>query len=210
MFLRIIGLVKTFRAGFNNHDPITDHIMSRIRIIKGSRNISLRTVPLYTEDVLLSADQLAKEFHDKKINISKMTKTDVIQVLGQEAADRYYMSSTKVSSVEAYVDEVCFDVLWADIETRGYALFDEVMRKAKQVVYDDTPLEHAPWEPDFTAEERAAFEQMGKYDKAFHKFEERKKAKAEQQGLVYRQIRKEDREALSIPPEVKSWIFTKR
>lgn len=207
MFLRIIGLVKVFRPAANYHDPVVDKIISRIRYDRGGRKISFRTVPYYSEDVLREAEKHAKLYYDKRINISKLSKTDVIHVEGQEAADRYYMSSTTVSNAEAYVDSVCFAVIQEAIETQGYALFADVISEAKKRVYSSLHQ----WEPEFdTTEDQAQYEQIEKCRKAFRKFEERKRAKAAQQGLIYRQIKNEDREAMNISPDVRSWIFTKK
>ena len=131
-----------------------------------------------------------------------------IAVEGQERADRYYLSSLKVSNAESEVDDTCFNVIKSEVAEKGYALVDEVIQRARRIIGPDK------YKPLLTfenirkeIEEERIFRQ--RYDRAFKKFTEHKKAKAEQIGMVYRQIRKEDREAMNIPPEVTCWIITK-
>lgn len=209
MFLRIIGFVKAFRPGTNYHDPITDNLKKKIKHGDSSRAITLRTVPLYTDDVLQYAEERAKLFFDKKIKISKLVKTDVIDVLGQEEADRLYQSGFTKSQIERNVDAVMLRVLEEEVQKNGYALFEPSLQKAKQIIDYEAEFVYIDPFSVHTEEERMELRRQRDYFNAFIKFEERKSQKAIVKELEYHQISKKDRERYGIPQEVKCWIFTK-
>lgn len=209
MFLRIIGLVKAFRPGTNYHDPITDNLKKRIKHGNASRSITLRTVPLYADDVLQHAEERAKLFFESHINISKLVKTDVSDVLGQEEANRFYQSGFTKSQIEDHVDTVMFRVFLEEVQKNGYALYEPSLQKAQQIIDSEAAFAFIDPFSVHTEEERMELQRQREYYNAFIKFGERKTAKATKKGLEYHQISKNDREKYNIPPEVRCWIFTK-
>ena len=209
MFLRIIGLVKAFRPGENYHDPIADNLKKKFKRGKASRAITLRTVPLYTDDVLRYAEERAKPFFDANIKISKLVKTDVSDVLDQEEADRYYQSGFTKSQIERHVDDVMLRVLEEEVQKNGYALYEPSLQRAKQIIDSEAAFIFPELFSEPTEEERVEMHRQNEYYYAFIKFGERKSQKAKRKGLEYHQISKNDREKYNIPPEIRCWIFTK-
>ena len=207
MFLRICGLVIAFRPNKSHQDQVMVNLQNRIRRGDAPRALTYRTVPFYTDQVLHDAELMAKRFYDRKIIIAKLSKTDVISVLGQEEADKLYLSGFKVSETENYVDNVFFSIMLADVQQQGYTLFDSVKQRVWETIRSECGFKFIDPFSVQTEEERLEMERQRQYSNAVKKFEERKSAKATNIGLIYRQISKVDRERLNIPPEIKCWFF---
>ncbi len=209
VFLKICGLARSFRPNSAHQDSITLSMQKRISRGNAPRALTYRTVPLYTDQILMNAEKTAKRFYEKRISIAKMTKTDVINVLGQKAADKEYMSTVTVSQIEKTVDKAFFRVMKSEVRKNGYAFFPSVKQKALKIIRKECDFIYIDPISEHTVEERQEIDRQKKYHMAFIKFEERKSAKAAQIGLQYRQISNAERAEWNIPLSNRSWAFTK-
>ena len=91
IFLLHAGLIKTHPVIGEQEDPVLQSIwMSAVK--KNQRSETLWTVPFYTPVILQHAEQIAREYHEKHICMTKITKDAVAAAWDQATADGLFRS----------------------------------------------------------------------------------------------------------------------
>ncbi len=187
IFLEDCGLTHTFRAIGSSDDPILQSTLDYAAANGQPSAVTFRTVPRYTEEILRHADEVAAVYLRNRVNLSHLTKADVIAVRGNETADRLYRDRRIISAEEQRVREKWQRVLIEMVGTHGYALRETVIRMVRRAVPRTKP-----------------------YRDALRKLETLTPFLANQAGCEYHPIRKADRERYQISKRIKCWIITRR
>ena len=84
IFLEDCGLTRSFRPFGQSDDPILQSAIDYARENGYPNTVTFRTVPRYTEKILAHAEEIAALYAECRINLSHLTKADVIRVRGNE------------------------------------------------------------------------------------------------------------------------------
>jgi len=170
-----------------------------------TRQMVYRSVPLYTDNVLHTADQKAKDYIDAGINLNRFTKDEVIKVSGQERADWLYYGDSRITShMKSEVDELFINSANRLFTERRYLLPDEieplVIEELNNMFWID-PLDKNP-DPN----------KMNAHDKAFKKLNQLKYRYEELSKEIpcqYRELTPEEKVTLQLPPRSRKKYFIK-
>lgn len=191
IFLIHAGLIKTNVIIGNQTDPILQRIWETA-VTKGYRSETLWSVPLYTPQVLQRAEQIAKEYREKHINLTHITKKAIARAWDQKTADGLYRSSKHVISTEdKYVEECLRIVMKTAVAEKGYTTLDELYSLGLDQCMKSTKST------------------MGQYEEIIRKILVQKRLLIDSAGFEYHRIRNRDKE-YAIPPDHKGFIITKK
>lgn len=191
IFLLHAGLIKTHPVIGEQDDPILQSIWMRA-VNKQQRSETLWTVPFYSEPVLRHAEQIAGEYRENHINLTKITKDAIANVFGQPTADRLYRSSNHVvSAAKKTVLEYLIRVMNQMIDLHGFTSEEEIRSEAVRMCCKETEID-----PDLCAE-------------LVSKLMCQKRTIINNAGCEYHRIRQADRK-MDIPLDYKRFIITRK
>ena len=209
-FLKDCGLLKAFRTINADQDPTIRAIMNSLKVRKGHKNITLRSVPRYDNDILRDAEKVASIYLDAKVSLTKLRKSDVIRVRGQAKADELYLDGRTISATEEYVHNLFVTVIKELVETKGYATYKDVYDKVETRMWDECAFREIEFDStDRSDEDTAEINRRNAYYGCIRKLESSKKWMAEEAGCSFRPIRKADRVELNISEDETSWVFVR-
>lgn len=190
IFLLHAGLIKTHPVIGEQEDQFLQSIwMSAVK--KGQRSETLWTVPFYTPAVLQQAEKIAREYREKHVNLTKITKDAIAIGWDQRTADRLFRSSNHVvSRIKSQVKQCLKDAMDSMIDLHGYTTEAEMRSEALkqcQENLDINPTECLELIDKLMAQKRALIRDA---------------------GYAYHRIRKIDRQ-LNIPVTYTGYIITR-
>ena len=190
IFLLHAGLIKTHVVIGDQTNPILQRIWETA-VNSGYRSETLWSVPLFTPRVLMHADQIAKEYREKHVNLTHITKNTVTYAWDQKTADSLYRSSKHIISVdEKYVRSCLKEAMEITVADKGFTTLDELADKGLALCM------------------RTKNEEI-EYKKTIKKLLMQKRLLIDKAGYEYHRIRKRDRE-YEIPADHKGYIITKK
>ncbi len=141
IFFLHTGLLKTFVVIGKHADPVLNRNWE-IAQAKKHRTETLWTVPYYTEAVLQHAEEIAREYTEKHVNISKLRKNVFIRVWGIEMADDLYKCTGHIiSQCEWAVYSCLVGAMRKSIASRGYTTDVEIATVAKELCIENFGIE---------------------------------------------------------------------
>ena len=144
VFLEIIGLIKIIRVTGHSSDRFLDSLYTRAQERSRAHGWKKRiisetlwTVPPYTPELLAKADTIAKRYLDARINLSLLNKDDVIDISGQEIANRIYHDQRVVGQETQNVHVYVCQVIRAAVHEKGYATKAEIKERLEAALADE-------------------------------------------------------------------------
>ena len=201
IFLADCKLITFFRPTSPSADPVINKIWQR-SASRGElycRAETLWSVPDYTPDLLSYAERVAAEYTESRINLSHLTKEEVIRVRGQAIANSLYLDARtqKNETIRAYA--LAKQSLLRQIRTRNYGLVDDIWQDVWRAFLLDRVS-------PFTQENDVT---NSKYN-ALQKIMNSKQSLASDCGCIYRQSTRNERTALGLPTSFSKWLFLPR
>lgn len=214
-FLDDAGLIKRLRVTGPSEDEFLNSIwlktQERTRENRYGRMISetLWTVPSYTPEVLKHAEEIAALYRQHHINLSHLSKSDMIRLRGSEIADRLYHDHRVISREETLVHDTMVTVINGLIEAKGYTTGQELETTLSEKISESLGFTHSDpmRQNEWTTGDLDSYEQEKLYRKEIKKAMARKKAVCAECGCVYGQATREQRAFFSLPNH--SWIIIK-
>ena len=191
VFLQHAGLIEIYPISGKQKDPFLKSVWQHA-IDKGQRPESLWTVPLYTPEVLANADRIAKEYREKHINLSNITRDVILRSWGKRIADRLFRNSHHVLSNDKRAVLSCLKRATLDlIRRKGYTYEEELRSAAALLCAEATNI------PACT------------YTKLIVNLMKQKRMLLDECGCEYHPIRKRDR-VLALPEGFSKYIITRK
>ena len=207
IFLADCGLIKCFRPIGNNQEQGLETIYRNLTPVNG-KYPTLRSVPRYTDDVLLHAEHIAKLYHEREIILSKMTKADVILCRGNDRANQLYLDGRGISEEEMYVRELYQRILIHRINENGYAEKDNVLKTVRQTMRREMGFQWIDPTHTLNEAERDEMDRQKKYWDAYSKIKERTRQLANDAGYEYHPIRNNNRTEFGLLETYSKWIIS--
>ena len=190
VFLLHAGLIKTHPVIGEQTDPMLQRIWETA-VKNNQRSETLWTVPLYVPAVLERAEQIAREYRENHINLTKITKDAIAAVWGQPTANALYrVSDHIISSHKHLVRMYLIQAMNEMIDKRGYTT--EAEMRSECLLMCTVSID------------------IGEVEclELIEKIMAQKRSLINKEGCEYHRIRKEDK-LLGIPNEYKQYIITR-
>lgn len=98
------------------------------------REINVYSIPLYTEELLSRADNIAKQMIEKGFQVSGFSKIWIIKAFDKETANKVFNDDRDVTEYSDYIVKEIEDYILKDIDINGYT--------KKQRVIDNVIINH--------------------------------------------------------------------
>ena len=192
VFLLHAGLIKTFNVTAESSDYVLQRIWNAAKKA-GRHSETLWTVPLFTPQVLLQAERIAKEYRENHVNLTHIRKNVIARVWGQQVADSLYRTTGHViSQNERDVAKCMKEAIRIMVARKGFTTVDELRTQTLKLCIR--------W---------LGRDQLELYESIIRKLLQQKRQFIHMAGYEYHAIRKENR-ILNIPREYTGYIITKR
>lgn len=186
ILLRDCGLVITYREAGQK---------------EGRRNPTFRRVPEYIPELLERADRIAGVYLSAHINLTHLSKTDVIRVRGKAVADCLYQDGRTICGVNQMVYEIYQAVLRELVTNKGFARRDELKQAVKSRIWAAKGFEGMELQGDASADERMAYREQMKWQDEIKKCDLRLKEMRNQLGVHIGMCAKQTMRRCSCPQE---------
>ena len=209
IFLADCKLIKFFRPTGYSEDPTLNRIWQRAlaRRVQYRHAETLWSVPLYTPGVLEYAEKVAAEYLNSGINLTHLTKEDVIRIRGQEIANSLYLDGRTQSQKSKYVHDHALESLHSQIMYRQYATVSDTWRDIlDDLLADGHEFPEDPFE-ELDEESRVHYNEWIDYQHAFEKLMVSRKCLAREAHCHYRQSTRLERTELDLPVDYGRWLF---
>ncbi len=192
ILLQHAGLIQTYIAIGEQTDPILKRIV-QVAESKGYRSETLWTTRLYTPTILKQAEHIIREYCEKHINLTHITKNVISRTWSPEIASSLYRSKHIISSVERAV----YSCL---IQTMNKILDDQEYTTVPMITSETATEFENRYPAIITQQECIAI---------ISKLLEQKRYIFNNNGCEYHPIRKVDRK-FNIPDRSNGYIITRK
>ncbi len=191
IFFLHTGLIDTYVVIGEQDNPFLQKNWE-IAKAKGHKTETLWTVPLYTPSVLQHAEEIARQYTERHVNISHIRKNDIARAWDRQTAERLYRSTAHdISAAERQVYGCLVKAMKDLIAKQGYTVETAMIAEGKRLCEITTSLE-----PD-------------EYSIIIQKLMRQKRNLITYNGCEYHPQRKQDR-VLSIPDAYTGYIITRK
>ncbi len=140
IFLLHTGLLKTFVVIGEHPDPVLKRNWERAKA-KHHRTTTLWTVPLFTPDILRHAEEIARQYTQYHINISRIRKNIISRVWGKRTANYLYRSTGHNIGKNEWIVYACLVQAMKDcISQHGFTTENEITAEAQALCEDTTDI----------------------------------------------------------------------
>ena len=176
------------------------------KYVDGQRPINIqvfRSVPRYTPRILAAAEKKAKKYIEAGINLNKFTKSDVIRVSGQKRADfLFYGDGRVISAIEDEVLDAFVMVVKDKLDEKSYVLPSEVVEIVEHNILEKYWVD--PIDEEVTPEQEHDYVTACRQ---INHLEERFKQLAKEGSCQWRELTKEEKKSLQLPPRFRKKVF---
>ncbi len=200
VWLKDLGLIDTIVVDGPNENPTLNRIWETARA-KKRRPETLWHIPLLSAELLQYADKKAGKYRECHLRIAHLRKSIMIRLYDYRYANWLYSDYRDISAEEKLLLQYCHDAIRGGVATKGYTTFKEVEVCVRALCSGRESYVQRLAELLDPNESANKTLDLLLQDKGFLCYE---------CGCTYRQITKADRDSLSLPENLRSWIITAR